>query len=162
MTVRGAILGAAACGLVWAAAGAAAAQALPAGQMTTQAEADRLEALQADLDREEAEDADADRRDEDRRRRRELEQMEADLLADLRDDRAAREAQERLEAERLAQCRAALPATQKEMIEKITAQYDLMVRRLRAGGGPNVEEAIAGLLRGRDQAIEAMTSGTCA
>lgn len=154
---RGAIIGAAACGLVWAAAGGAAAQELQAGQMMTQAEADRLEALQADLDREEAEDADAARRDEERRRR-EREALEEELLADLEDDRTE---EERLEAERLAACRAELLATKKLMIDQITQQYALMERQLRAGGGPNIEEAIAGLLRGRDQAIEAMTSGEC-
>ncbi|WP_332654332.1 hypothetical protein [Brevundimonas sp.] len=154
---RGAIIGAAACGLVWAAAGGAAAQELQAGQMMTQAEADRLEALQADLDREEAEDADTARRDEERRRR-EREALEEELLADLVDDRTE---EERLEAERLAACRAELLATKKLMIDQITQQYALMERQLRAGGGPNIEEAIAGLLRGRDQAIEAMTSGEC-
>ena len=154
---RGAIIGAAACGLVWAAAGGAAAQELQAGQMMTQAEADRLEALQADLDREEAEDADTARRDEARRRRREREALEEELLADLEDDRTE---QERIEAERLAAC-ADWPETRKMMVEQITQQYALMERQLRAGGGPNIEEAIAGLLRGRDQAIEAMTSGEC-
>lgn len=154
---RGAIIGAAACGLVWAAAGGASAQELQAGQMMTQAEADRLEALQADLDREEAEDADTARRDEERRRR-EREALEEELLADLVDDRSE---EERIEAERLAACRAEWPETKKMMVEQITQQYALMERQLRAGGGPNIEEAIAGLLRGRDQAIEAMTSGEC-
>lgn len=158
MTARGAIIGAAACGLVWAAAGATAAQELQAGQMMTQSEADRLEAVQADLDRMEAEEADETRRDEDRRRRREREALEEELLDDLEDDRSE---EERREAERLAACRAELPATKKMMIEQITQQYALMERQLRAGGGPNIEEAIAGFLRGRDQAIEAMTSGEC-
>lgn len=158
MAARGATIGAAACGLIWAAAGAASAQELQAGQMMTQSEADRLEAVQADLDRMEAEEADETRRDEDRRRRREREQLEEELLDDLQED--PRE-DERREAERRAACRAEWPETKKMMVEQITRQYALMERQLRAGGGPNIEEAIAGLLRGRDQAIEAMTSGEC-
>lgn len=188
MTLRASLLAVAASGALLAGAGAAAAQELQAGQMMTQAEADRLEALQADLDRKEAEDADTERRDRTRRPHHNQSDLEAaDELASEMDAEANRrdilqrqrnaiygaadlveatpppQPAERDEGDARTTCLARLPASQKEQVEAVLQQYRLMERQLRQEGNmPNLAEAIAGLHRGRDMAIDSITSNACA
>ena len=166
MAARGAIIGMAAGGLIWAAAGAASAQELQAGQMMTQSEADRLEAVQADLDRMEAEEADAERRAAEeierltRERERRRDAFESRLDAQARQEQRdfSREWVEQWEA-----CAARMPADQKLMVEQILKQHALSVQSLHdsAGEGANVAVAVQQQQTQTDTLLAAVARATC-
>lgn len=150
------------CGLLCAGGGAAAAQDAPqTPAIVIQSDEDSREAETADDDRMEAEEADLTREHRERRRRERL-QLEADFLDDLREDADDASEDDRLETERLTACRASLPREQAMMIEQISRHYDLTIQSLRdSNNGGNIEEAIANLRRTRDQALSAISGGSC-
>lgn len=156
MKARGLLFGMALAGVICLGAEPAAAQELQAGEMMTQSEADRLEAVQADLDRIEAEEADELMRDEERRRRR--------RRREDRDERSEEQADlDREEYEDWSTCLARLPEQQATMIRQILAGHEATVQSLRdsAGDGADVPAAIEQQRVLRDQLIAAIAGETC-
>ncbi|RZJ05022.1 MAG: hypothetical protein EON89_05705 [Brevundimonas sp.] len=187
MTLRASLI-AAACGVLWAGAGAVTAQdppppPPPAEDVIVQEDNDQWSAEIEDRRRQEAENMDRDRRRGEAQQRdmdaaEELAAaMDKEVIRRFEQEQADRRAAEQIQRdsadlladlttdeekeERRNRCIAALPAQERAAVDMIIRQYAGFERDIRASGGPNVGEALRELNRGRNGGLDALLEGRC-